>query len=163
MFQVLSWRPRLCLCLRLRICNCHCLCICVTLTFLNSYWHENVWVWGPGPVRCAAFNLFVFVTVFVFVIVFVIVIVIVFVSRCRLWIALVTSFQKMYGFGGVGLSEVQISISELSVTGGLDKRTSWSDLVGVRQKTYRIRISLTAKTRFAYTGCFFNCHPLEPL
>ena len=47
----------------------------------------------------------------------------------------------MYGFGGVGLSEVQISISELSVVGGggwvggggLDKRTSWSDLVGVRQ------------------------------
>ena len=42
----------------------------------------------------------------------------------------------MYGFGGVGLSEVQISISELSVVGGwwvgggLDKRTSWSDLVG---------------------------------
>ena len=48
----------------------------------------------------------------------------------------------MYGFGGVGLSEVQISISELSVVGGgwvvgggLDKRTSWSDLVGVRQKS----------------------------
>ena len=48
----------------------------------------------------------------------------------------------MYGFGGVGLSEVQNSISELSVVGGgwwwwvggLDKRTSWSDLVGVRQK-----------------------------
>ena len=45
----------------------------------------------------------------------------------------------MYGFGGVGLSGVQISISELSVVGGwvgggLDKRTSWSDLVGVRQK-----------------------------
>ena len=50
----------------------------------------------------------------------------------------------MYGFGGVGLSEVQISISELSVVGGwwwwvgggLDKRTSWSDLVGVRQKYF---------------------------
>ena len=50
----------------------------------------------------------------------------------------------MYGFGGVGLSEVQNSISELSVVGGgwvvvvggLDKRTSWSDLVGVRQKYY---------------------------
>ena len=45
----------------------------------------------------------------------------------------------MYGFGGVGLSEVQISISELSVVGGgggLDKRTSWSDLVGVRQKEF---------------------------
>ena len=48
----------------------------------------------------------------------------------------------MYGFGGVGLSEVQNSISELSVVGGgwvggggLDKRTSWSDLVGVRQKS----------------------------
>ena len=46
----------------------------------------------------------------------------------------------MYGFEGVGLSEVQLSISELSVVGGgwwvggLDKRTSWSDLVGVRQK-----------------------------
>ena len=51
----------------------------------------------------------------------------------------------MYGFGGVGLSEVQISISELSVVGGgwvgggwvgggLDKRTSWSDLHRVRQK-----------------------------
>ena len=44
----------------------------------------------------------------------------------------------MYGFGGVGLSEVQLSISELSVVGGggwgEDKRTSWSDLVGVRQK-----------------------------
>ena len=52
------------------------------------------------------------------------------------------SFQKMYGFEGLGLSEVQLSISELSVVdlgggggGGLDKRTSWSDLVGVRQKT----------------------------
>ena len=54
----------------------------------------------------------------------------------------------MYGFGGVGLSEVQNSISELSVVGGwwvgggggwvggLDKRTSWSDLVGVRQTPY---------------------------
>ena len=48
----------------------------------------------------------------------------------------------MYGFGGVGLSEVQISISELSVVGGWvvvvgggqDKRTSWSDLHRVRQK-----------------------------
>ena len=47
----------------------------------------------------------------------------------------------MYGFGGVGLSEVQLSISELSVVGGWwvvgggrDKRTSWSDLVGVRQR-----------------------------
>ena len=42
----------------------------------------------------------------------------------------------MYGFEGVGLSEVQLSISELSVMGGggRDKRTSWSDLVGVRQK-----------------------------
>merc|ERR1719450_1477355 len=92
----------LCLCLCLRICNCHCLCICVTLPFLNSSCHElseNVWVWGRGTVRCAAFNLFVFVTVFVFVFVFVIVIVFVFVSRCRLCIALVTSFQKMYGFG----------------------------------------------------------------
>ena len=28
------------------------------------------------------------------------------------------SFQKMYGFEGVGLSEVQLSISELSVVGG---------------------------------------------
>ena len=148
MFQVLSWRPRLFLCPCLRICNWHCLCIFVTLPFLNSSCHElseNVWVWGRGTVRCAAFNLFVFVTVFVFVFVFVIVIVFVFVSRCRLWIALVTSFQKMYGFGGVGLSEVQNSISELSVVGGgwvvgggLDKRTSWSDLVGVRQKTISI-------------------------
>ena len=47
----------------------------------------------------------------------------------------------MYGFGGVGLSEVQLSISELSVVGGdgwvgggRDKRTSWSDLHRVRQK-----------------------------
>ena len=49
----------------------------------------------------------------------------------------------MYGFGGVGLSKLQISISELSVVGGgggggdgggPDKRTSWSDLVGVRHK-----------------------------
>ena len=52
----------------------------------------------------------------------------------------------MCGFEGVGLSGVQLSISELSVVGGwwwvgggwvgggLDKRTSWSDLVGVRQK-----------------------------
>ena len=50
----------------------------------------------------------------------------------------------MYGFRGVGLSEVQISISELSVVGGgggggwvvggRDKRTSWSDLHRVRQK-----------------------------
>ena len=46
------------------------------------------------------------------------------------------SFQKMYGFEGLGLLEVQLSISELSVVevGGPDKRTSWSDLVGVRQK-----------------------------
>ena len=50
-------------------------------------------------------------------------------------------FQKMYGFEGLGLSEVQLSISELSVVevggwwvGGPDKRTSWSDLVGVRQR-----------------------------
>ena len=47
----------------------------------------------------------------------------------------------MYGFGGVCLSEVMLSISELSVVdlggrgrGRRDKRTSWSDLVGVRQK-----------------------------
>ena len=47
----------------------------------------------------------------------------------------------MYGFGVLGLSEVQLSISELSVVGGgggggggPDKRTSWSDLVGVRHK-----------------------------
>ena len=49
----------------------------------------------------------------------------------------------MYGFGGVGLSKLQISISELSVVGGgrvggggggRDKRTSWSDLHRVRQK-----------------------------
>ena len=46
----------------------------------------------------------------------------------------------MYGFGGLGLSEVQLSISELSVVGGWvggggrDKRTSWSDLHRVRQK-----------------------------
>ena len=47
----------------------------------------------------------------------------------------------MYGFEGLGLSGVQLSISELSVVGGgwvggggRDKRTSWSDLVGVRQK-----------------------------
>ena len=65
MFQVLSWRPRLCLCLRI----CH-------------------------------------------------VIIFVFVSRCRFWIAIDMSFQKMYGFGGVGLSGVQLSISELSVVGG---------------------------------------------
>ena len=51
----------------------------------------------------------------------------------------------MYGFGGVGLSEVQLSISELSVVGGgwvvgggRDKRTSWSDLVGVRQKLHSL-------------------------
>ena len=56
----------------------------------------------------------------------------------------------MYGFGGVGLSEVQISISELSVTGGLDKRTSWSDLVGVRQ--------LLSKCIFTHLVCrtFYN-------
>ena len=42
----------------------------------------------------------------------------------------------MYGFEGLGLSEVQLSISELSVVGGRDKRTSWSDLVGVRQKRF---------------------------
>ena len=43
----------------------------------------------------------------------------------------------MYGFEGMRLSEVQLSISELSVVGGgggLDKRTSWSDLHRVRQK-----------------------------
>ena len=58
----------------------------------------------------------------------------------------------MYGFGGVGLSEVQISISELSVVGsgwwwwwvgGRDKRTSWSDLVGVRQKTIKLFVNFT--------------------
>ena len=92
MFQVLSWRPHLCLCLclRLRICNCYCLCICVTVPFLNSSWHElseNVWVWGCGTVRSAEFDLW---------------------AKCRGW-----------------------------VVGGLDKRTSWSDLVGVRQKSCR--------------------------
>ena len=49
------------------------------------------------------------------------------------------SFQKIYGFEVLGLSEVQLSISELSVVGGgwvVDKRTSWSDLVGVRQKRH---------------------------
>ena len=43
----------------------------------------------------------------------------------------------MYGFEGVWQSEVQLSISELlSVLAGwvAYKRTSWSDLVGVRQK-----------------------------
>ena len=53
----------------------------------------------------------------------------------------------MYGFGGVGLSEVQNSISELSVVGGwvggggLDKRTSWSDLHRVRQKEIQAKSS----------------------
>ena len=50
--------------------------------------------------------------VFVFVFVFVIVVVFVFVSRCRFLIAI---DMKMYGFEGVCLSEVQFSISELSV------------------------------------------------
>ena len=43
----------------------------------------------------------------------------------------------MYGFEGVRLSEVMLSISELSVLGGwlgVYKCTSWSDMVGVRQK-----------------------------
>ena len=46
----------------------------------------------------------------------------------------------MYEFEDECLSDVQLSISELSVVGGWwwvggrDKRTSWSDLVGVRQK-----------------------------
>ena len=31
---------------------------------------------------------------------------------------IIISFQKMYGFGGVDLSEVMLSISELSVLGG---------------------------------------------
>ena len=60
----------------------------------------------------------------------------------------------MYGFEGLGLSEVQLSISELSVVdlgggwwvGGPDKCTSWSDLVGVRQKfniKYEPNVSVT--------------------
>ena len=54
----------------------------------------------------------------------------------------------MYGFGGVCLSEVMLSISELNVVGmgGRDKRTSWSDLVGVRQKfniKYEPNVSVT--------------------
>ena len=55
----------------------------------------------------------------------------------------------MYGFGGVGLSEVQISISELSVVGGggRDKRTSWSDLVGVRQ--------ISSMEALGYSFCLF--------
>ena len=65
------------------------------------------------------------------------------------------SFQKMYGFGGVGLSEVQRSISELSVVGGwwwwwvggLDKRTSWSDLHRVRQKTLSERLKEPIKVK----------------
>ena len=99
MFQVLSWRPRLCLCLR--ICNCHCLCICVTLPSLNSSCHrlsENVWVWGRGTVRSADFNLW---------------------AKCRGW---------WVGGGG----------------GGRDKCTSWSDLVGVRQKSAELSLEFGA-------------------
>ena len=65
----------------------------------------------------------------------------------------------MYGFGGVGLSEVQNSISELSVVGGwwvvggLDKRTSWSDLVGVRQKLSNTRSLADKNTDAVCGGC----------
>ena len=61
----------------------------------------------------------------------------------------------MNRFGGVGLSEVQNSISELSVVGGwvggggggLDKRTSWSDLHRVRQKReYKFIYNTAAET-----------------
>ena len=60
----------------------------------------------------------------------------------------------MYGFGGVSLSEVQLSISELSVVGGgwvvvgggLDKRTSWSDLHRVRQLSSTYPRQGTGKT-----------------
>ena len=70
----------------------------------------------------------------------------------------------MYGFEGLGLSEVQLSISELSVVevgggwvvGGLDKRTSWSDLVGVRQKLHQLKKStslavVAVVTNMSYT------------
>ena len=67
----------------------------------------------------------------------------------------------MYGLGGVGLSEVQISISELSVVGGWwwvggrDKRTSWSDLVGVRQIGQTFHICLWSGPR----GLYREGHP----
>ena len=61
----------------------------------------------------------------------------------------------MYGFEGLGLSEVQLSISELSVMevgggGGPDKRTSWSDLVGVRQNKPICIVSYSFSTTFSY-------------
>ena len=60
----------------------------------------------------------------------------------------------MYGFGGLCLSEVMLLISELSVVGmggrGRDKRTSWSDLVGVRQ-------SLTLRV-IQIAHCSHCCH-----
>ena len=72
----------------------------------------------------------------------------------------------MYGFEGVGLSGVQLSIFELSVVGGWvvggwtwrDKRTSWWDLVGVRQKTYIWIQSHVIKIWQENSWQFFICH-----
>ena len=54
----------------------------------------------------------------------------VFVFLCRFWIAIDMSFQKMYGFEGLGLSEMQLSISELSVVGNrtekIDKKIGFT-------------------------------------
>ena len=52
----------------------------------------------------------------------------------------------MYGFGGVGLSEVQISISELSVVGGWWWTGQMHFMVGPSQgptKREKIRIRIT--------------------
>ena len=59
---------------------------------------------------------------------------------CRFWIAIDMNFQKMYGFEGVGLSKTATFNLWAKCrgsgwwVGGPDKRTSWSDLEGVRQR-----------------------------
>ena len=73
----------------------------ITLGIHHHTW--NAWViriWKYITLLVYSIGVFVFVIVFAFVFVFV------FVFPIRFWIAIIISFQKMYGLGGLGQVEV---------------------------------------------------------
>ena len=68
------------------------------------------------------------------------------------------NFQKMYGFEGVGLSEVQLLISELSVVGGWvgggGAQTHF--MVGPSQGPTKIHTDITSYPKFQRIYCNFQ-------